>query len=191
MLLVLLEQPWLTRGSRGQWSSLTWRRKDGTLRFLKDWSSFTTITYSVGIGWVDYSVALKCSWNYPYFLCPSYPSMWPNAIIYFMKWYHIVSKNPQCPILSPLTSIYYWSLTHRQYHFSGLSDSAARHPWHAHVFRPWVVETLAGLHTQQCMNECVSSHYIYDWLSTLKHLLCWHQAFLLSFPCLRGGVMLV
>ena len=101
MLLVLLEQPWPTRGSRGQRSSLTRRRKDGTLRFPKDWSSFTTITYSVGIGWVDYNVALKCSWNYQYFLCPSYPSMWPNAIIYFTKWYHIVSKAPNAPYYLP------------------------------------------------------------------------------------------
>ena len=101
MLLVLLEQPWLTRGSRGQWSSLTRRRKGGTLRSPKDWSSFTTITYSVGIGWVDYSVALKCSWNSQYPLCPSYPSMWPNAIIYFTKWYHIVSKTLNAPYYLP------------------------------------------------------------------------------------------
>ena len=157
MLLVLLEQPWPTRESRRQQSSLTMRRKDGTLRFPKDWSSFTTITYSVGIGWVDYSVALKRSWNSQYFLCPSYP-FYVAQCHYIL--YRVVShcqQDPQCPILSPLTFIYYWSLTHRQYHFSGLSDHAARHPWHAHVFGSWVVKTLAGPHTQLCMNECVSS----------------------------------
>ena len=144
MLLVLLEQPWPTRGSRGQ------------LRFPKDWSSFTTITCSRGIGWVDYSVA----WNAAGILSTFYALhtlLCCPMPLYTLQSGITLSAGSPMPILSPLTFIHYWSLTHRQYHFSGPSDSAARHPRHAHVFGPWVVETSAGPHTQQCMNKFVSS----------------------------------
>ena len=80
--------------------------------------------------------------------------------------YKVVShcqQNPQCPILSPLTSIYYWSLTHRHYHYFGWSDSAARHSWHAHVFGPWVVETVSWA-TYSTVHEWMCFIPLHLWL---------------------------